>query len=177
MQPKSDSRAERRRLQSPSEFKSGDIEGVVVRRLDKYHDERGWLAELFRDDELPGEEFRPAMAYTSTTKPGVRRGPHEHAEQADFFCFIGPSNFKLRLWDNRPDSPTIGCVMTLRAGEDEPKSVIVPRGVVHAYENVGEQDGVVINFPNRLYRGERRAEPVDEERHEDDPETIFRLDD
>ena len=82
MQPKSDSRAERRRLQSPSEFKSGDIEGVIVRRLDKYHDERGWLAELFRDDELPGEEFRPAMAYTSTTKPGVRRGPHEHAEQA-----------------------------------------------------------------------------------------------
>ena len=177
MQPKSDSRAERRRLQSPSEFKSGDIEGVIVRRLDKYHDERGWLAELFRDDELPGEEFRPAMAYTSTTKPGVRRGPHEHAEQADFFCFIGPSNFKLRLWDNRPDSPTFGCVMTLHAGEDEPKSVIVPRGVVHAYRNVGERDGVVINFPNRLYKGAGRLEEVDEERHEDDPETIFRLDD
>ena len=37
--------------------------------------------------------------------------------------------------------------------------------------------GVVINFPNRLYMGAGRREEVDEIRHEDDPETIFRLDD
>ena len=176
MQPKSDSRAERRSLQSPSEFKSGDIEGVVVRDLRKFVDGRGWLAELFRDDEVDAE-FRPAMAYVSTTLPGVRRGPHEHAEQADYFCFIGPSNFKLRLWDNRADSETFRCVMTLEVGEDNPKSVIVPRGVVHAYRNVGEREGVVINFPNRLYKGAGRREEVDEIRHEDDPETIFKLDD
>ena len=157
-------------------FESGDIEGVVVRDLRKFVDARGWLAELFRDDEVDAE-FRPAMAYISTTKPGARRGPHEHAEQADFFCFIGPSDFKLRLWDNRPDSQTFGHVMTLEVGDADPKSVIVPRGVVHAYENVGDREGVVINFPNRLYKGERRAEPVDEIRHEDDPETVFRLDD
>src|SRR2546421_10914930 len=118
MQQKSDSRAEGRRLQSPSEFESGDIEGVVVRRLDMHDDARGWLAELFRDDELPSEEFRPAMAYISTTGPGVRRGPHEHAEQADFFCFIGPSKFKLRLSDNRPGFPNFGHVFTLRAGAE-----------------------------------------------------------
>jgi dTDP-4-dehydrorhamnose 3,5-epimerase len=161
---------------SPPAFKRGAIGGVVVRDLKKYVDDRGWLAELFRDDELE-EEYRPAMAYTSATLPGVQRGPHEHREQADYFCFIGPSNFNLRMWDNRPDSDTYGCVMTLVAGEDAPKSVIIPRGVVHAYKNVGAAPGIVVNLPNRLYMGEGRREPVDEIRHEDDPDTIYRMDD
>lgn len=157
-------------------FRPGDIGGVVVRELKKYVDERGWLAELFREDEV-AEEFRPAMAYTSATLPGVQRGPHEHREQADYFCFIGPSNFKLRMWDNRPDSETYGCVMTITAGEDAPRSVVIPRGVVHAYKNVGAVPGIVVNLPNRLYMGGGRREPVDEIRHEDDPDTIYRMDD
>jgi dTDP-4-dehydrorhamnose 3,5-epimerase len=159
-----------------SDFKRGKIEGVVVKDLRKLLDERGWLSELYRDDEVDAE-FRPAMAYVSTTAPGVQRGPHEHREQADYFCFIGPSNFKLRLWDNRPGSETFGYVMTLYAGEDAPRSVIVPRGVVHAYRNTGTTAGVVINFPNRLYMGDGRREEIDEIRHEEDPETIFKLED
>ena len=161
---------------SPPAFRPGDIIGVVVRDLKKYVDERGWLAELFRGDEVD-DEFLPAMAYTSSTLPGVQRGPHEHREQADYFCFIGPSNFKVRMWDNRPDSETYGCVMTVYAGEDAPKAVLVPKGVVHAYKNVGTSAGIVVNLPNRLYAGRGRRDPVDEIRHEDDPDTVFRVDD
>jgi len=157
-------------------FKTGNIEGVVVRDLRKFHDGRGWLVELFRHDEMT-EEFYPVMSYLSTTKPGVRRGPHEHVDQADLFCFIGPSNFKLRMWDYRSDSSTFNNVMTLIVGEDNPKSVIVPLGVVHAYQNVGTVDGVVVNCPNRLYMGEGKREEIDEIRHEDDPNTVFRMED
>jgi dTDP-4-dehydrorhamnose 3,5-epimerase len=157
-------------------FKRGAIRGVVVRELRKFLDDRGWLAELYRHDELEGE-FLPAMAYVSTSLPGVQRGPHEHVDQADLFCFIGPSNFKVRLWDNRPDSETFGHVMTLYAGEDSPRSVLIPKGVVHTYKNIGHLPGVVFNAPNRLYMGEGKREPVDEIRHEDDPDTPFRLDD
>jgi dTDP-4-dehydrorhamnose 3,5-epimerase len=157
-------------------FERGEIEGVSVRELRKFPDDRGWLAELFRHDELDAE-FHPRMAYTSVTHPGVQRGPHEHVDQADYFCFIGPSNFKLRMWDNREDSPTYRRVMTLVVGEDSPKAVLVPKGVVHAYRNVGDLPGVVINCPNRLYRGEARREEIDEIRHEDDPDTIYRMED
>ena len=175
MQPKPEPPAEAKG-QTPREFKRGPVEGVVVRDLRKFADERGWLAELFRDDEVE-EEFRPAMAYVSTTMPGAQRGPHEHADQADHFCFIGPTNFELRLWDNRPGSRTYGNVTTLFAGEDTPRSVIIPAGVVHAFKNVGQAPGVVINLPNRLYMGAGRRSAVDEIRHEDDPATAFRLDD
>jgi len=87
------------------DFHKGSIAGVVWRPLTKYHDTRGWLCELFRKDETPADLF-PVMSYLSSTQPGVARGPHEHVFQADFFCFLGPSNFKLYLWDNRAQSPT-----------------------------------------------------------------------
>jgi dTDP-4-dehydrorhamnose 3,5-epimerase len=158
------------------EFKNGLITDVSVRVLHKFADERGWLAELFRHDELAAE-FYPVMSYISLTQPGTTRGPHEHAEQADLFCFIGPSTFKLRMWDNRPGSETYNHVMTLSAGEGNPHAVIVPKGVVHAYQNVGQVPGIVINCPNRLYMGQGKSEEIDEIRHEDDPETVFRIDD
>lgn len=158
------------------EFKLGDIRDVVITDIRMFVDERGWLAELFRHDEL-GAEYHPRMTYISSTLPGVIRGPHEHVDQADFFCFTGPSNFKLRLWDNRADSETYNHMMTLHVGEENPKSVLVPKGVVHAYRNVGLVPGLVINCPNRLFMGEGKLEPVDEIRHEDDPDTIYRLDD
>ena len=159
----------------PETFKTGDIEGVVVKDLRKFVDSRGWLAELFRHDELD-QQFYPVMAYTSATTPGVTRGPHEHVDQADFFCFIGPSNFMLRLWDNRSESDTYNNVTTLIVGEDNPKSVLIPAGVVHAYRNVGSVQGIVFNCPNRLYMGEGKRQPIDEIRHEDDPKTIYRMD-
>ena len=160
----------------PDAFQKGEIKDVVVRHLRRYNDQRGWLSELFRQDELDAE-FLPAMAYISSTKAGVTRGPHEHVDQADLFCFMGPSNFKLRMWDNRPESPTYRNRMTLVAGEDDPKAVLIPKGIVHAYRNVGVVEGIVINCPNRLYKGEQRSETIDEIRHEDDPQTPFRMED
>ena len=161
---------------TPERFTVGEIEDVVVRDLRKFNDRRGWLSELFRNDDLTAEFF-PTMSYISSTMPGVTRGPHEHVDQADLFCFLGPSNFKLRLWDNRPACRTFNNVMTLMVGADNPQSVLVPKGVVHAYQNVGDVDGIVINCPNRLYMGDGRCEEVDEIRHEDDPDTVFRMDD
>lgn len=155
-------------------FRDGEIKGVVIRKLTIVTDSRGWLTELFRNDELE-REFFPTMAYISSTNPGVTRGPHEHDDQADLFCFLGPSNFKLRMWDNRRDSETFGCVTTVVVGQKNPASVLVPAGVVHAYQNIGDTEGIVINCPNRLYKGPGRREAVDEIRHEDDAETIYRM--
>ncbi|HEX8747859.1 MAG TPA: dTDP-4-dehydrorhamnose 3,5-epimerase family protein [Pyrinomonadaceae bacterium] len=167
MQPKLDGTA--------GGFKQGVIRGVGVYDIQKHPDERGWLAELFRHDDM-SEEFYPQMAYVSESRPNIQRGPHEHVNQADFFCFIGPSNFKLRLWDNRSGSDTYRNVMTLLVGEDNPKSVLVPKGVVHAYRNIGHTAGLVLNFPNRLYKGAGRLEEEDVIRYEDDPHTIFNMD-
>jgi dTDP-4-dehydrorhamnose 3,5-epimerase len=148
---------------------------VIWKPLTKYHDARGWLCELFRHDELPAE-FHPVMAYISLTEVGVARGPHEHEDQADCFCFLGPSNFKIYLWDSRPGSPTYQARQVEVAGADRPMLLIVPPGVVHAYQNVGAQPGLVFNCPNRLYRGPGKKQPVDEIRHENQADSLYQLD-
>src|SRR5438876_9342949 len=156
------------------DFHPGPIDGVVWKPLKKYPDARGWLCELFRHDEIPAE-FHPVMGYISLTEPEIARGPHEHVDQADFFCFIGPSHFKVYLWDNRPRSKTYRARETDIVGIDKPMALIIPAGVAHAYKNIGGEPGVVFNCPNRLYKGPGRKEPVDEIRHDDDPTTPFHL--
>src|SRR2546425_5609686 len=156
-------------------FVDGEIKGVIARRLKNHADARGWLVELFREDEVPPEAV-PVMAYVSLTKPGVTRGPHEHRDQTDNFVFFGPSTFRIYLWDNRRASPTYGRRQVLEGGEDSPLNVIVPPGVVHAYRNVGGKDGLVFNGANQLYAGRERKEPVDEIRHEDVAGSPFVID-
>lgn len=151
------------------------IPGVTIGELTPFTDNRGWLIELFRHDELPSE-FHPVMCYLSMTRPGVARGPHEHREQADLFAFLGPSTFRLYLWDMRPHSETFKTSCHFDLGEPNRAVVIVPPGVVHAYKNIGTVDGIVYNAPNRLYAGWGRKEEVDEIRHENDPDSPFRLD-
>ncbi len=163
-------------VKEETQFTKGKIQDVVVYPIKKFVDERGWLAELFRHDEI-GEEFYPVMSYISVTEPNVQRGPHEHVEQADLFCFLGTGNFKMRMWDNRADSPTYRYIMTLFVGADNPQAIIVPKGVVHAYKNVSATEkGIVINCPNQLFMGADKKEAIDEIRHEDDPNTIYRID-
>jgi dTDP-4-dehydrorhamnose 3,5-epimerase len=134
------------------------IEGVFFFSINKYSDERGWLAELFREDEL---KVVPKMAYVSMTLPDVVRGPHEHQEQYDYFCFIGPGNFELHLWDNWN-----GIHEVYEVGEDNPLAVVVPPGVIHAYKNISDKPGWVVNGPSELYAGPGKRYPVDEIRHE-----------
>jgi dTDP-4-dehydrorhamnose 3,5-epimerase len=162
-------------MSTGTEYVKGRIHDVVTRPLGKFLDERGWLSELFRSDELP-QGFLPAMTYISMTVPGVARGPHEHVEQTDYFCFIGPANFKVYLWDARKDSPSYGVKQVICCGADAPLSVIVPPGVVHAYRNISTCNGIVFNAPDRLYAGSCRKEKVDEIRHEDAVDSPFFLD-
>lgn len=158
----------------PKYVERGPIHDVAWLPLKFFTDSRGWLIELFRNDLVP-PQFHPVMAYVSMTKPGVARGPHEHVDQADYFCFTGPSTFRVYLWDARPDSPTFGAKEEREVGEERPFALIVPAGVVHAYKNVGTKDGWVFNAANRLYGGWLKQEPVDEIRHEKDANSPYRL--
>ncbi len=156
-------------------FNMAEINGVFVKDIKKHIDERGWLAELYRSDEMD-EPLFPQMAYISLTMPDIRRGPHEHIYQTDYFCFLGPSDFKIILWDNRKNSATYLNKMTLFLGENKPAALMVPPGVVHAYKNVGGKNGLVINAANKLYAGKMKKSEIDEIRHESNPDTVFIFD-
>ena len=149
------------------------IEGVIIKKLGKYVDERGWLMEIYRKDE---DMYQPVMSYVSVTNPGVVRGPHEHKFQSDCFVFPGPGTFKLYLWDRREGSSTEGQSLELELGENDPHMVIVPPGVVHGYKCISESPAMSINLPDKLYKGEGKNDPeIDEIRWEQDPSSPYKI--
>jgi dTDP-4-dehydrorhamnose 3,5-epimerase len=148
------------------------MEGVIIKKLDKFEDSRGWLSEIWRSDE---GSFHPEMAYVSITKPSIIRGPHEHKFQSDGFVFLGPGNFELYLWDNRGDSSTFKEELKIEVGKNNPSLVIVPPGVVHGYKCISDSDAYCINLPSKLYAGVGKKEEVDEIRWEKDPESQFKI--
>lgn len=148
------------------------ISGVIIRKINTYADARGWLAEIFRRDDL---DFDLAMAYVSLTNPGFVRGPHEHVSQSDCFAFSGPGSFRLYLWDRRPTSPTKGESLEISVGADNPSLVIIPPGVVHGYKCISEIPALSLNFPDKLYKGEGKKEEVDEIRWEEDSQSPYQI--
>ena len=154
----------------------GEIEGLVVEKATKYKDERGWVSEIFRADEVD-DAVMPVMSYISVTHAGVTRGPHEHRDQTDRFAFLGPGDFRVKFWDDRTDSPTYGRMQAMIVGESNPVFIIVPPCVVHGYTNISDKDTWVVNCPNRLYAGEGKKQPVDEVRYEDDEASGFSMKD
>jgi len=148
------------------------IKDVIIKKLNKYSDERGWLAEFWRNDEL---DHKPVMSYASQTKPGVIRGPHEHKAQSDCFVFTGPGDFELHLWDRRDNSETAGEHHKDIYGESNPSLVIVPPGVVHGYKCVSDSPAFCINLPDKLYKGENKTEEIDEIRWEEDADSPYKI--
>lgn len=140
------------------------IQGVIIKKLKKHKDNRGWLTEIYRKDT---DEFKPKMSYVSYTKYGQKRGPHEHKKQSDYFVFLGYGDFELYLWDNREDSKK---KMKLIVGESNKVSVIVPPGVVHGYKSISKQGSLCINLPDELYK-----KNGDEIRHEDNKQSRFKI--
>ena len=153
------------------------IEGVKIIPIRSYEDQRGLFAEMCRKDNLLTDIIaHMQMATFSWTKSGVSRGPHEHRYQTDSFFFIGPSDFRLNLWDNRKNSPTYEKRMIEEVGRSRMVAVIVPPGVVHAYKNIGDTEGLSINFPDKLYRGIDKKEKPDEIKYETDKNSPFIID-
>jgi len=148
------------------------INGVIIKELKKFSDDRGWLTEIYRRDEI---DLSPAMSYVSLTLPGVARGPHEHVYQSDYFIFIGPGNFRLHLWDRRADSSTKGEKMEIEVGENNPCTVLVPPGVVHGYQCISDVPALSINFPDKLYKGIAKKDEIDEIRWEQDENSPYKI--
>jgi dTDP-4-dehydrorhamnose 3,5-epimerase len=148
------------------------LRGVIIKKLEKFKDERGWLAEIYREDDA---KYQPAMGYVSVTQPGIARGPHEHKFQSDFFVFVGPGSFNLYLWDNRKESETFGQKELIEVGENNPVGVLVPPGIVHGYKCISEIPAYSINLPDKLYKGAGKKEEVDEIRWEKDENSPFKI--
>jgi dTDP-4-dehydrorhamnose 3,5-epimerase len=125
------------------------IEGVVVKKLPCVEDERGELAEIYREDW--GVSGAPVTSvHQLTVRPRKIKGWHMHGQNDDRL-FVSMGFVRLVLFDSRTDSATTGAVNTFFLSERNRALVVVPRGVFHAIQNVGEVDALLVSLPTALY--------------------------
>jgi len=127
------------------------IDGVVVKKLRVIPDERGHLMEILRVDDEMFEKF--GQVYMTTTYPGVIKGWHYHHLQDDNFAVV-KGMLKVALYDYRKDSKTYGELNEFFIGEHNPSLIHVPRGVLHGWKCVSEEEAIVVNCVTEPYKYE-----------------------
>ncbi len=143
------------------------IEGVEIKELKLFSDERGNVMELLRNDDLIYEAF--GQVYVTTCFPGFAKAWHLHQRQVDNFSCIKGS-IRLGLFDPR-ESSTKGMVQEFILDLKNPVLVRIPAGVYHGFECASNEEAIVVNVPNRPYN---RASPDELRKPFDSPDIPFK---
>lgn len=144
------------------------IEGVKVKKLVKHCDDRGFFAEIVREDE-PELLKKFGQASWSMSYPGVIKAFHYHEKQDDLW-FFPSGNAQVVLYDLRKDSSTYKETAVYYLGEENPMILLIPHGVAHGYRVLGEKPATIIYFTTVSYN---RTNPDEKRIPWDDPEIGF----
>ena len=124
------------------------INGVKVKRLKVFPDERGRLMEIMRSDDQEFKKF--GQMYITTTYPGVVKAWHYHKKQTDNFCCV-KGMAKVVLFDGRKGSSTRGEINEIYMGEHNPILLQIPNNVFHGFKCISETESMIINCPTEIY--------------------------
>ncbi|MHB1628127.1 MAG: dTDP-4-dehydrorhamnose 3,5-epimerase family protein [Bacilli bacterium] len=124
------------------------IEGVVIKKLVRHCDDRGFFMEVLRDDDSLLQRF--GQASFSKSYPGVIKAFHYHEKQDDLW-FFPSGNAQVVLFDFRDESPTRGETQVVYMGEDNPLLLLIPVGVAHGYRVLGQEPAVIMYFTTKSY--------------------------
>ncbi|MFQ5716145.1 MAG: WxcM-like domain-containing protein [Nitrospinales bacterium] len=129
------------------------MKDIEVKNLEKKTDARGWLIEVLRGERLgPNKSF--GQIFVAVAPPGKVRGNHYHHRKIEWFCVLSGTGLLLLK-----DLET-GEEKEITMGENEPKTVKITPGVIHAIKNVGTHDMALLVY-------------VDEQFDPADPDTIY----
>jgi dTDP-4-dehydrorhamnose 3,5-epimerase len=143
------------------------IHDVVVKPLVTHADDRGYFREVLRDDE--GLLRRFGQSAVTKTYPGVIKAFHWHHDQDDVW-YVVQGMARVVLFDRRPDSPTCGVTQVVYAGDDNPVSILIPSGIAHGYQVLGDQPVILFYHVTKAYDPH---DPDEERIAFDDPQIGF----
>ena len=125
------------------------IAGVSVREVKHVPRDHGVITEIFRPEWDPAK-LPVVHIYQSRLFPGALGAWSCHKRTTDRL-FVNQGHLKIVLYDEREDSPTRGVVMELHAGDVRPCLLVIPPGVWHGLQNVGNVDALILNCPSEAY--------------------------
>lgn len=143
------------------------IDGVLVKKMQVFHDDRGFLMEVLKD----GEPLFQNIKQTTFTEayPGTIKAFHWHKRQYDMWFFTSGAA-QVVLHDLRNDSPTYKETNVFYMGEANPMLLSIPPGVAHGYRVLGMKPAALFYHTTEAYDP---ANPDEERIPYDDPSIGF----
>jgi dTDP-4-dehydrorhamnose 3,5-epimerase len=128
------------------------IEGVIIKEIKRFFDERGFFSEILRDDwkDLLGND-KILQFNLSYSYPDVVRAWHRHLRgQVDYFiCITGA--IKVCAYDDRKDSKTYGELDEIVLSGESLKIARIPGILWHGYKALGSKPIKMLYGVNSLY--------------------------
>ena len=139
---------------------TGTIDGVQVIPLRRIPDERGTIYHMLRSDDPHFVQF--GEIYFTSVYAGVVKGWHKHRDMTlNYACIFG--RVKLALYDDRPDSATVGALMEVFLGPDQHSLVTIAPGIWTGFKGMTEPFAIVANCCTHPHDPSRttRVDPFD----------------
>ncbi|HKM79041.1 MAG TPA: dTDP-4-dehydrorhamnose 3,5-epimerase family protein [Candidatus Bathyarchaeia archaeon] len=136
-----------------------DLKGVRILDIDLRPDERGFFAEVLREDcqEYLDNDWI-AQVNLSYSHPDTVRAWHCHARgQVDHFLALQGA-VKVCAYDDQENSSTKGRLVEIILSEKRPQLVRIPGNYWHGTKTVSSTPALVVYFVNRLYDKENPDE-------------------
>jgi dTDP-4-dehydrorhamnose 3,5-epimerase-like enzyme len=127
---------------------------------DHHGNENGFLIEMFKDEA--GEKTE---VYLSAAKPGAFKGYHLHrVRAARYVCLKGRMRIILYQQQRGEDGKTrwVREEHILDATDiSQPKRLFIPKEVATGLENIGDEEGWLVNYPDPPYDPALKDEQVE----------------
>ncbi len=152
------------------------IDGVVVKPLVVHADvaeageaitQPGFLMEVLRDDDRLLRRF--GQTTFTVAYPGTIKAFHWHARQDDLW-FVASGTVRWVLYDVREGWPSKGKTDVLTAGAGNYKLIVIPVGVAHGYQVIGNEPVLLFYHTTESYDPKN---PDEQRIAHDDPKIGF----
>jgi dTDP-4-dehydrorhamnose 3,5-epimerase-like enzyme len=119
--------------------------------------ENGFLIEMFKDGA--GEKTE---VYLSAAKPGAFKGYHLHrVRAARYVCLRGRMRIILYTQERVEDGTTRWVRQEHILDASEPSRLFIPKDVATGLENIGDEEGWLVNYPDPPYDPNLKDEQVE----------------
>lgn len=118
-------------------------------------DENGWLIELYKD-------AAKTTAYLTAAAPGAFKGYHLHrVRAARYVCLRGTMRIILYTMGAVKGGRTTWARQEHILDAANPERLFIPSDVATGLENIGSEEGWLINYPDPAYDPDLKDEQVE----------------
>ena len=119
------------------------MKDIETKQLKKFIDNRGWLAEIFRPEDV--NKTMKGQVTVTTAHPGIIKANHYHKKMNEWYCVI-KGKMHLVLKDMKS-----GEKKEVVLDEDDLKIIRITPWIAHGFKNISNDMLIVLMYIDRPF--------------------------